>query len=428
VDELEESRFTLTQLASLSLAMSFFFAFNQATTFIARILFRVSLEPSQYGVFAFLINIFVFFSGINGFSLNVPIIARISDNPSDNEFYSFFSSQVLSASLIFGLVLSFTFLLWTLPVTNELLLVVYLAVMVLLYSTGLIQHCFPRGRQRFRPAAVSLLIVGLGRLVLLIPFFLAISTNLSFAMLVYTLPLLGWWVSYFYHEGVPSISRPKPKFILSVYVDSFISYLYPLGEQLPVILGVVLLTVFHGFEAAGDLDFALIPFFAMGVLFAGISFVTISKARALPSFRQIVRRMFPSVIIPLTVLSGLFVIAAYCFETWAMTVFTFVGLPTSVYWPVVFLIAVGVPVSILISVMLSYFQGQGAIKPVGAIVAVCALGSIPLQIAFAYYLSISGVMLSIVGIKIATLLLMLGYGYRTTRASEILAGGGHVGE
>ena len=416
---MEESRFTLTQLASLSLAMSFFFAFNQATTFIARILFRLSLEPNQYGVFAFLINIFVFFSGLNGFSLNVPIIARVSEKPSENEFYNFFSSQVLSTSLIFGFVLSFTFLLWALPVTNELLLVVYLSVMVILYSTGIIQHCFPRGRQRFRPVAVSLMIVGFGRLVLLIPFFLAMSTNLSIAMLVYTLPLLGWWVCYLYYEGVPSLSLPKPKFMLSVYTDSFISYLYPLGEQLPVILGVVLLTAFHGFTAAGNLDIALIPFFAIGVLFTGISFVTISKARVLPNFRQIVRRMIRSMIIPLTVLSGLFVIAAYFFETLALQVFTFLGLPTSVYWSVVSLIAVGVPASILVSVMLSYFQGQGAIKPVGTIVALCAIGSIPLQIVLAYYLSIEGVILSILVIKIAIVLLIFAYGYRSTRASEM---------
>ena len=426
MDKLEESKFTLTRLASLSLAMSFFFAFNQVTTFIARILFRVSLTPSDYGIFAFLINIFVFFSGLNGFSLNVPIIARISENPSDDKFYKFFSSQVLSASIIFGLVLSFAFILWTLPATNESLLVIYLSVMILLYSTGIIQHCFPRGRQRFRPVAISLLIVGVGRLVLLIPFFFATFTSMPLAMLVYTIPLLGWWVTYFYFEGVPSLSRPNPKFIFSVYIDSFVSYLYPLSDQIPVILGVALLTMFHGFSTAGNLDFALIPFFAIGVLFTGISFVTISKARVMPSFRQIARKMARTAIIPLAILSGLFIIAANYFEPLAKEIFTFLGLPASVYWPVVFLIAFGVPSSIFVSILLSYFQGKGMIRPVGAIVALCALGSIPLQVVFAYYLSIGGVMLSIVGIKIAILILMLGYGYKTTRVSDISKGNGLV--
>ncbi|MHA2003078.1 MAG: lipopolysaccharide biosynthesis protein [Candidatus Thorarchaeota archaeon] len=407
-----ESRFSFTQLVSLSIAMSLFFAFDQAMGFIARIAFRLTLDADMYGVFAFLINIFVFFAGLNGFSMNVPIIARISENPQDDTFYRSFSSQILSASIVFGSVLSTVFFLWTLPVTSELVVVLFLAVMILLYSTGQIIHCFPRGRERFRPAAVSLLLVGICRVVLLIPFLSGVFTNLLFAMLLYVGPFLGWWASYLFFEGVPSLRYPKPKLLLSVYTDSFISYLYPLGMQIPVVLGVIFLTGFHGFHTAGDFDIALIPYFALAALFTGISFVTISKARKLPSFRSLLKTMKVSAFLPLFALSMVFIVAAFFLESAVGPILTLLGLPFAVYWPVVLLVAIGVPFRLVISVFVSYFQGHGAIKPVGVIIGICSIGSIPLQIILAYYLSIEGVILSMVLINAAIVLLLLGYGHR----------------
>ncbi|MHA2004697.1 MAG: hypothetical protein ACW960_11390, partial [Candidatus Thorarchaeota archaeon] len=67
---------------------------------------------------------------------------------------------------------------------------------------------------------------------------------------------------------------------------------------------------------------------------------------------------------------------------------------------------------LVISVFVSYFQGHGAIKPVGVIIGICSIGSIPLQIILAYYLSIEGVILSMVLINAAIVLLLLGYGHR----------------
>ena len=150
-DKLDESRFTFTQLVSLSIAMSLFFAFDQVIGFVARIVFRLTLTPEVYGVFAFLINIFVFFVGLNSFSMNVPIIARISENPSDDEFYRSFSGQVFTSSTIFGAGLATIFFLWTLASTNEFIIVLFLALMILIHSSDQIMHCFPRGRERFRP-------------------------------------------------------------------------------------------------------------------------------------------------------------------------------------------------------------------------------------------------------------------------------------
>jgi Na+-driven multidrug efflux pump len=75
------------------------------------------------------------------------------------------------------------------------------------------------------------------------------------------------------------------------------------------------------------------------------------------------------------------------------------------------LVALGVPLRIAVSMFVSYFQGQGEIKPVGAIIGICSIGSIPIQVLFAYYLSIEGVILSIILINAAIVLLILLYGY-----------------
>jgi O-antigen/teichoic acid export membrane protein len=361
----------------------------------------------------------MFFVGLTGLSIHVPIIARISERSSDNEFYQDFASQVFSASLLLGSVFSSIFLLSTLPVSNEFAPVLYLAAMVLIYATSQIMHCFPRGLEKFRPAAVSLVLVGLTRIALLVLFLLMALTDLTSALLVYTLPFLGWWVSYIYHEGVPSMKRPKLRFMLSIYSDSFISYLYPLGVQIPVVLGVVLLTSFQGFGTVGDFDIALIPYFALAAIFNGISFVTISKARKLPTFRLIMRRIIRSVIIPMLFLSAFAIVAAFFVETPVTQLLTDLGLPSSVYWPAILLISFGVPSNTLVSMLVAYFQGQGAIRPVGAIVIICALGSIPLQVIFAYFLSIIGVMLSIVLINTAIVLILLIYGnYRSENSQD----------
>ena len=412
---MDESRFTFTQLVSLSIAMSLFFAFDQVIGFVARIVFRLTLTPEVYGVFAFLINIFVFFVGLNSFSMNVPIIARISENPSDDEFYRSFSGQIFTSSVLFGAGLSIIFFAWTLVSTNEFIIVLFLALMILIHSSDQIMHCFPRGRERFRPVAVSLLIVGFLRIAFLLPFVFGFFRNLFYVMILYVLPFLGWWVSYIYFEGVPRFRYPKPRFLLGVYTDAFISYLYPLGMQAPVVLGVVLLTSFHGFQTAGNLDIALLPFLALASLFTGISFVTISKARKLPSFRRLLNRMKKSAALPMFVLSIVLLIVAFLFESSIKPLLAWLELPLTVYWPIVLLVSIGVPFRIAISIFVSYFQGHGKIKPVGAIIGVCSLGSIPLQVLLAYYLSIEGVILSMISISVAIVCLLLVYGYRESR-------------
>ncbi|MFW9912078.1 MAG: lipopolysaccharide biosynthesis protein [Candidatus Thorarchaeota archaeon] len=414
---MERTKFTLSQLVSLSLGMSFFFGFAQVTGYAARILFRATLGPEHYGVFAFLINLFIFYQGLNGLSLNVPIVARVSENPSDNAFYSDFISQVFSISFISGLLLSATFFFYASSVT-ELDLVLYLAAMILLSSTGQIMHCFPRGRERFKPTAVSLVLVGLGRILLLLLFIFLGLTNLPFAMLVYTLPYLGWWVIYLYYEGRPSLSRPRLKFLLSVYTDAFVSYLIPLSVQIPILLGIILLTGFHGFGVAGDFDIALIPYYALASLIVGISFVTISKARKLPDFRSTIKKMVPSLIIPMFFLSAIVIIAAFLFDFPIRLLLATLGLPVSTYWPVVLLISIGIPTNVLVSVLVSYFQGLGEIRQIAAVVVLCALGLIPLQVVLAYSLSFEGAMLSVVLANIVVALVLLGYGHNAIKVTN----------
>lgn len=415
---MDESSFTFTQLISLSIVMSLFFAFDQVIGFVARILFRLTLDTEAYGVFAFLINIFVFFVGLNSFSMNVPIIARISENPSDDDFYKSFSGQVFTSSTIFGAGLSIIFFIWTLLTTNEFIIVLFLALMILIHSSDQIMHCFPRGRERFRPVAVSLLLVGFLRIVFLMPFVFGFFTDLLYVVILYVTPFLGWWVSYIYFEGVPSFKFPKLGFLRGVYTDAFISYLYPLGMQLPVVLGIVLLTSFHGFQTAGDFDIALLPFLALASLFTGISFVTISKARRLPSFRILLNRMKKSVALPMSILSITLLMVAYLFESSIKPLLTWLDLPLTVYWPIVLLVSIGVPLRIAISMLVSYFQGQGRIKPVGAIIGICSIGSIPIQGLFAYYLSIDGVILCMLLITAAIVFLLLIFGYRDSETSN----------
>ena len=86
------------------------------------------------------------------------------------------------------------------------------------------------------------------------------------------------------------------------------------------------------------------------------------------------------------------------------------------------MVSVDVPTDVAVSVLTSYFQGQGAIRTVVAIVTLDAMGSIPLQIVLAYYLSIEGAMLSIVLINAVIILLLLGYGYHGSDPPRVLLG------
>ena len=212
---------------------------------------------------------------------------------------------------------------------------------------------------------MSLVLVGVGRIVMLIPFFLIFTGNLVFAIFAYTLPFLGWWASYLYHEGFPSVSRPRPRFILSLYRDAFISYMYPLGTQIPIILGIVLLTRFHGFSATGDFDITLMLYSGLAAVFAGIEFVTISKARRLPEFHSLLRRIALSVALPLSAIAIAFAFAAVVFESAGVGFLLVLGFPTSIYWPMVSAVAFGVPSTVVLSLLVSYFHGRGTIKPVG---------------------------------------------------------------
>ncbi|MFW9888409.1 MAG: oligosaccharide flippase family protein [Candidatus Thorarchaeota archaeon] len=414
---MSSKRMTLAELLSLSLGMSTLFGFVQIVGFIIRIIFRQSLGSDQYGVFAYLITLFIFLVTMNGFSMNVPLISRISKEPTDEEFYQGALSQVFPSSILFGTGLAFIFILSAFWTTYNWLEILYLALMIVLYSTSQIVHCFPRGRERFKPASMSLILVGSGRIVMLISYLLLFAGNLLFALFAYTLPFIGWWASYLYHEGFPSLQRPRLRFMLSIYRDAFISYLYPLGVQIPIVLGVVLLTSFHGFGAAGDFDIALLPYSGLAAIFTGIEFVTISKARKLPEFRALLRRTAIIVAFPLYAIAIMLIFAAIILEDTGIGLLLALGLPIHIYWPIIIAVALGVPGAVLLSLLVSYFHGRGIIKPVGIIIIVCVACSIPIQMALAYFLSISGVVLSVILVNLVIVLFLIIYGYLRSDAS-----------
>jgi len=215
--QLEKTQETLSDVASLSLAMSLFFGFSQITGFVARIIFKVTLPPQEYGVFAFFTNTFPFFATLNAFSLHVPVISSISARPSDDNLYRGLLAQLYSTSMITGIALAVLYFSWSFLATSAFLLAAYFAIMIIVYSVSQVLHCFPRGRDRLRPAAVSMVLVGTGRISLLIPFILGLASDLLAAAVIYTIPLLGWWLAFLRYEGIHSPRRPNRSDVLPLY-------------------------------------------------------------------------------------------------------------------------------------------------------------------------------------------------------------------
>ncbi len=410
--ELEKSQTPLTEIASLSFAMSLLFGFSQVTGFIARIVFKQNLTADQYGIFAFFINLFPFFVTLNAFSLHVPIISIISTRPSDDNLYHAIQAQIFTSSLITGIPLSALFFLWTYWTTSSLQLSTFFAVMVVVYSTSQVLHCLPRGRDQLRPAAVSVLIVGIVRIALLFLFLFVWAGDLFGAILVYTLPVLGWWVSFLFHEGVPSLSRPRLKDVIPLYKDAAFSSLYLLANQLPIVLGMAFLIYFHGFGVAGDFDIAMIPYAGLIVAFSGISFVMISKARKLPAFHKTMEKLASRVILPLVVVFALIAVLAVQLENPARDLVSLLGIQGPAYWAAVILVVVGVPAAIILAMLVSYLQGRGVIRPVGIIAILCAIGSFPLQYLLIMVFSINGAALAIALANVLIVVLLVMFGYR----------------
>lgn len=302
--------------------------------------------------------------------------------------------------------------------TSEWLIAAYFAIMIVVYSVSQVLHCFPRGRDRLRPAAVSMVLVGTGRIMLLVLFILAMASNLFAAVVVYTIPLLGWWLAFLIYERVPSPSRPKKSDVLPLYMDASFSSLYLVARSLPIVLTITFLTVSYGFGTVGDFDIALIPYSGLAAAFSGISFVAIGKARKLPGFRDIMKKITSRAIVPLSILCASVAVLAILLEDPGKALASGIGIPASAYWTAVIMVVFGVPAATLLDALVSYFQGRGVIRPVGIIAICCMLGWIPIQYLLIVVYSIEGAALGLILVNLLIVAVLIVFGYRSSQTSE----------
>jgi O-antigen/teichoic acid export membrane protein len=409
-----ERKVTAGRVVSESLIMSIFFAIPQIVGLIARLVFKVTYTGEQYGVFAFFLTTYLFFVSLNKLGLHVPIISAISKNPSDKVLYGRLSKQVLWTSSFFGIILAGAFMVWTTMVTGEPIVAAFFAVMLVIYSTSAVQHAFPRGRDQNRPAALASLLVGVLRAGLLVIFliFLLDTGSLLLAAIVYSLPMIGWWIGYVRYEGIPRMKRPDSWNIATLYRDGFISYLLDLSVILPQFIGILTLTYLFGFEVAGNFDIALIPYTAASIILSGMTFTVINKARKFPDFRTSMRVMRRKVFLPIIAVSALGAVASIQLEGSIKSIITMVGFPDVIYWPVVILILLAIPAKLMVYGSSSFLQGRGIIRPVGIIAIGCAIIAIPFQLLLTWFLGTVGVAIALGLVNLAIFLLVTLYALR----------------
>jgi O-antigen/teichoic acid export membrane protein len=354
---------SMREVISSSAGITMAFGFSQVVGLIARIFFRTTLSSDQYGIFAFFIGIFQLAVTMNGLTLHVPLIAAISADTSDKETHRIIFSQIFTVSLLLGSIIGFIFFIYTAWITSMGYLAAFLSVWIVIYSTSNIAHCLPRGLDWLRPSAVSSVLVGVGRLLMLVLLVFFIVADLTSITILYTLPLLSGWVTYVYYLGKPSISRPKPEVVRPIYTDAAISYMATLAMQIPLFLGMVVLVGFHGFGAVGDFDIAMIPYSALSMIVGAIYFVTINKARTFPDFRVTMKRIRKLAGVPLVGASIGLTILAILFESTLKQIIIAIGLPSTVYWPAVILVVFASPIYLVLLFIMSFFSGRGIIKP-----------------------------------------------------------------
>jgi hypothetical protein len=263
-----------------------------------------------------------------------------------------------------------------------------------------------------------MVIVGAGRIILLILFVLAMASTLFVAVVVYTIPLVGWWLAFLRYERAPSPSRPKKSDVLPLYMDASFSSLYLVARSFPIVLTISFLTVSYGFGTVGDFDIALIPYSGLAAAFAGISFVAIGKARKLPGFRDIMKKITSHVIVPLSILCAFVAVLAILLEDPGKALASIIGIPASAYWTAIIMLVFGVPAATLVDALVSYFQGRGVIRPIGIIAICCMFGWIPIQYLLIVVYSIEGAALGLILVNLLVVVVLILYGYRSSQTSR----------
>ena len=403
---------SLSEVASQSAIIISVVIFSQISSFLARIIFKVILPPDQYGLFAFFINMGQFAITLNGFSLHIPLIARISEKREDVDRHIRIMSQIIASSLIIGSTIGVVFFIWTPIVTSNSFLSIFYALSIVIISSGQIAHCYPRGLDTIKPAVTAYLIIGSLRFMLVLLFLWQPIINLEYVCLIYTLPSLGWWIAYLYTFGIPKISKPDFKFVSGIYFDGGVSYLLPLSNQLPQIVGIVLLSLLSDFGAIGDFDIVLIPYSLFSVVLSGVSFVVLNKARKMGNFRDVLRRILKLIVLAVIVVCFGSIFLAITFEGLLVSILGIIGIPTSIYWPAIILVAFGIPPRIIVVTTSSYFQGRGDIKPIGVLGIICTIVILPIEIFLTLWFSVLGLVISLIFVNLLIGFVFITYGLR----------------
>ncbi len=391
VIKLDEQK-RVAKIIPLSILMTAVFAFGQIVSLLIRYTFKLHYSDDAYGTFALCVNIFAFFVTIGSFSLHIPIISEMSLESSNTDKYDYAKTQLFSTSFCFATIVGLVFGIWTLILGIDLLLLVIFAIFVIIYSSANVMHAFPRSLDKVRPVAISIISTGAFRLALLSLIIIGFvsESNLIGGSLIFTVPLLLWWIVFIYYDGVPKLSKPNIKFVFPYYKKSIMALLTDVGLQIPTLVGITTIALFYGLGAAGDYDMVLMVYFAIATLISGISFVMLNKARKLPNFSYFLKWVLKYVGIPLLVLSAILgLISNYALPI-GTGILSLLGLPKSIYWPGIVIAMIAIPTRLLIVFPASYLQGRGYISLVGKVVFICAIILTPVHLILVSILGMVG--------------------------------------
>jgi O-antigen/teichoic acid export membrane protein len=393
---MDETETSVRNVVTNTLFLSVAFAFSQFSGFLLRIILKIELTDIEYGLFAYATRIFLFVFSFAHMFLRYPTIAKISENPNDQELYSRSKSQISSVTVIISIIASFILLFWLLFEGIVFSVSFILSCVLIVYAFGFNLHGFLLGRGMIKPTAAASTATGLTRfaLILLLSFGI-IEMTLEMATAVYAIPLVLWMITYLLWDSYPRPSKPKVDYIYPYFRDSSLSLSISVSGQVPIFLSILLLEIFLGYAAVGNFDIALIAYSAAALVISSIGYVTIAKARSFPKVRSFLVVIGKKLAFPIALCSiGLIAISSI-FESSLSGVLLLVGLPVSIYWPAVILLAIAVPPKMVLEMFLSYLQGRGHFKLTAYHSFVSLILTIPLIIFFTLQWGIMGCALAV---------------------------------
>jgi len=388
--------------------------FSHITGFIIKIAFRIQLPPNDYGIFAYFVGFYPFFLLLGHIYLEYPIVASVSENPNDSEENDQKKSQLLSVTAITASSSAFLYFLWTGFGTGQWILSSFFSFVMFTAAFSNVTLAFSRGRGVFQPTGYAWLTTGLlrGGLLALFTTGILLSASLETASIVFALPWLTWPLIIMYYREWIRPTIPSRSFVKPFVSNGTWSLLVGLAIQIPLSVSLLFLKDSYGFTEVGDFDIALISYSVFSIIIAGAVYVTNAKARELPAFPDFARR----VLFWLCSLMLLGFISAMIFshplESIVSNLLQQIGMPVSIYWSVIILLTVAVPVRIAMEIIVAYLQGRGVFKPVGIITIICAISGLPFLFLLINQTALIGGALGIGIINIVTLLILLIYGFR----------------